>query len=60
MWGRNRVKVEESVGKLSQNALFSNFPQNFYTRGKFLVQKYAIKSLPTIWGLFGRIPFQSP
>ena len=29
MWGRERVKVEKSVGKLSQNALFSNFPLKF-------------------------------
>ena len=35
MWGRDRVKVEGSVGKLSQNALFSNFPQNFITQGNF-------------------------
>ena len=46
MWGRERLIVEESVGKLSQNALFSNFPQNFHKRGKFLVQKYVIKGFP--------------
>ena len=37
MWGRERGKVEGSVGKLSQNAFlsFSNFPQIFITGGNF-------------------------
>ena len=35
MWGRARVKVEETVEKLSQSALFSNFPQNFIPEGNF-------------------------
>ena len=48
MLGRERVKVEESVGKLAKNALVSNFPSNSYNQGKFLVEKYAIKGLPTI------------
>ena len=39
MWRRERVKVEKSVGKLSQNTLFSNFPpqiliteENFWSK----------------------------
>ena len=46
--GRERVKVEKSFGKLPQNALLTDFPQNFYTRGKFFIQMYVIKGLPTI------------
>ena len=48
--GGGRVKVEESVEKLSQNALFPNFVPKFYNRGKVLVQKYVIKGLPEIPG----------
>ena len=48
MWGWERVKVEGLVGKLSQNALFSNFSENCYNHGKRLVQKYVIKGIPTI------------
>ena len=36
MWGRERVKVEKSVEKLSQNALFSKFsPQILITEENF-------------------------
>ena len=35
MWGRERVKIEGSVGKLSQNALFQIFQQIFTTEGNF-------------------------
>ena len=48
MWERDRVNAQGSVEKLSQNALFSNFAPKIYNRGKFMVEKYAIKSLPTI------------
>ena len=48
MWGRERGKVEGSAGKLSQIALFSNFPPKFYNWGEISVQKYVIKGLPTI------------
>ena len=33
MWGRERGKVKESVGKLSQNTLFLNFFPKFITDG---------------------------
>ena len=29
MWGRERLKVEKSIGKWSQNAFFANFPLKF-------------------------------
>ena len=48
MWGTERLKVEKSVRKWSQNALFANFPLKFYNRGKFLVEKYVIKGLASI------------
>ena len=44
MWGRERVKVEESVGKLAKNALFSNFSSNSYNQGKFLVENMQLKA----------------
>ena len=31
--GGEIVKIERSVGKLSQNVLFSNFPKNFINEG---------------------------
>ena len=35
MLERKRVNVEKSIGKLSQNALFSDFPKIFIAEGNF-------------------------
>ena len=46
---RERVKVGKSVRKLSQNTLFSDFLQIFYSQGQCFVQKYVVNHLWTIW-----------
>ena len=48
MWGRERVKVEETVGKLSQHALFSKFRSEFLYPRKTFGPKNVIKGLPAI------------
>ena len=47
MWGRKKFKIGELVQKLALNALFSNFPLIFF--GTYLVEKYVINGLPTIY-----------
>ena len=63
IWGRERVKVEKSVGNCPKMHYFHILPSNSYNRGKFLVEKYVIKGplnhLGTICTYFLRKPWKN-
>ena len=60
MWGRDRVKAEESVDKLSQNALFSNFALKILKLRKIFGQKICNQGPPNHLGTIWAYSLQNP
>ena len=47
MWEEKGEKLRDKLENCLKMRYFQIFPQNFYNWGKFSVQKYTVKGLPT-------------